>query len=1224
MENQFTNIYNSIAKHKLVFTLAVLFIMSGCLFLATKINFEEDITRIIPKGDKNDLTAKVLQQLNFSDKVTVIIEAKNDDAKEKLPEAATEFLDTLSICDKYIAEIQGGFDNDQIDETFEFVYDNLPLFLDEKDYKTIANKIEKDSIESAIQKSYNTLISPTGIVAKKFILNDPLGFSFIGLNKLKSLGVTKDFDLKNGFITTQDGSTILLFITPKFPGTETDKNVRFVELMDSIKLDLNSKYEGDLNFSYFGSPFIAVANAQQIKSDIQSTVLISIGVLMLILILFYRRIYVPLILFIPAICGGLVSLMVMYFLKDSISAISISIGAVLLGITIDYSLHIITHYRENTDIKTLYKHITKPILTSSFTTAVAFLCLVFVNSEVLQDLGVFASISVIVSAIASLLIIPHLYKPKGEERKNLIDKFSGYAFHKNKILFGICIVAVIFGAFTFSKVSFNNNIADLNFVPEPIKKAESKLENIGSIGSKSIYLAVYGENIDEVVEKNSVLENKLQSLKQENTINEYSSLGGVVLSKEKQLQKIQKWNSFWENNSIDSVVKTVNNSSQNIGFNPNAFSKMSTLLNKDYEPITIKEYQEFNTLFLDEFLTEKNKFFTFSSLVKIDEEKRTKVIDALSQEDVIVIDRKHLNEQFLGQLRDDFGSLINYSFIAVFLILFVFFRRIELALMSMIPIVLTGLVTAGAMYLLDLELNIFSTIVTTLILGLGIDFSIFMTSGLQHRYSTGQKVLTTYRTSIVLAVITTVLALGALIFAKHPALKSISVVSLIGIFSAVTITFVFYPKIFELFIEKRPKKGKSPITLRLFLTAIASFFYYGFGGVLYSLFGIIFMAIVPVKKEVKEKWYRKVIAKFLKSVMHSNYGIKKEVRNPYNEEFKEPAIVIPNHSSFLDTLSMGMIKMRFIFLVNDWVYNSPIFGKAVQLAGYYPVSSGIEGGEEKLIKMIEKGYNLIIFPEGTRSKTGDIGRFHKGAFHLAKKYNIDIVPLYIHGNGDLLPKGDFIIFDGKQTIEVGKRIKFNSEKDLGDVKAITKKISIDYKNKFKEIRYREEGVDYFKHKIYLNFLYKNNEIVKGSKLEFQANKTIYHTLNKFIPSEAKIVRLGNDYGIWDLILVFQEAKRKVFSYILDKELRNIAKQSYLLKQRKIHYSNNISELKGDVLLITTICSSEVLKSIVSNNSFHQIIIMKNVQNSNDLFKFGYKVLNEDTNFVILNKPEIGK
>lgn len=1215
----FTNIYFKIQKKRMAFFLLVLVGLSSCIYFATRINFDEDITNILPQGEKNDITAKVLQQLNFSDKITVMVKAKNSQGFNQIADVAQHFLDSLAQDSLFYTDVQGKVNADQIDETFSLVYDHLPYFLDTNDYKNIAKKLSKDSIDRKIQNNYNTLISPTGIVAREFILKDPLGFSFIGLNKLKELGVSKDFIIHNGFISTADSSTLLLFVTPSYPGTDTKMNEGFVDRLYAYQNAINNQYSEVAELSYFGSPFIALANARQIKSDIQSTVVFSIAILMLILILFYKKIFIPIILFIPAICGASLALAIVYFIKDSISAISISIGAILLGITVDYSLHIITHYREHTDIKALYKSVTKPILTSSITTAVAFLCLLFVNSKVLQDLGIFASISVISSAFFALLIVPHLYKPHSIIKETVLDRFAGHSFEKNKVLIIVTVIAVVFGAFTFSKVRFNNNIADLNYVPEAMKASEQQLESLGSIGAKSIYLSVYSDTTESLLHLNNSIERQLKQLQIEGIVEDYTSVGGVVLSKENQHRKLGQWNDFWAEQGVDSIVQRVNQAAIKLGFNESAFQSLETLLNKEYDILSIEDYETMNTLFLDEFYANKDGFQTLSTIVKTDSINREKAIEALAQNNLILIDRKHLNEQFLGQIKEDFKSLMNYSFIAVFIILLLFFRRVELALLSIVPIVLTGLVTTGFIYILDLELNIFSTIVTTLVLGLGIDFSIFMTSGLQQKYTTGEHHLKVYRTSILLAVLTTILSIGVLIFAKHPALKSISLISLIGITAAMLITFSLYPLLFKTFIEKRPKKGKSPISFRLFITAIFSFFYYGAGGVIYSLLGIVFMLLFPMKKEKKQIWYRKVIALFIKSVMYSNYGVINKVRNPHKEKFDRPAIIIPNHSSFLDTLSIGFLPTSFIFLVNDWVYNSPIFGKAVQLAGYYPVSSGLEEGEEQLIAMIKKGNSLIIFPEGTRSLTSDIGRFHKGAFHLAQKYNIDIVPLYIHGNSNLLPKGDFIIYDGKHTIEIGERISFETTDPEASLRDITKSISAKFKSRFQSLRYELEDENYFKQKIELNFLYKSNDVVRQAKEEFEMNKRLYYEINPMLAANARILRIGEDLGIWDLMLTLQQAKRRVTTYIENDALRNIAKQSYLLQKRRIQYIEEISITNTEVLLLTTEISTDFLNHLLQQNHFKQIIVVSKIDKHSVFLKFGYILQHNTKNYYILKR-----
>jgi predicted RND superfamily exporter protein len=127
--------------------------------------------------------------------------------------------------------------------------------------------------------------------------------------------------------------------------------------------------------------------------------------------------------------------LILYFIKDKISAISLSVGAILIGITIDYALHILTHYKHNNNIEELYKEITQPIILSSATTAVSFLCLVFVRSEALKDLGLFAAITVFYLPYRFNYCSATVYHPKKKEKvnTNFIDKIGSYPYEKTNL-----------------------------------------------------------------------------------------------------------------------------------------------------------------------------------------------------------------------------------------------------------------------------------------------------------------------------------------------------------------------------------------------------------------------------------------------------------------------------------------------------------------------------------------------------------------------------------------------------------------------------------------------------------------------------------------------------------------------------------------------------------------------------------------------------------------------
>ena len=1170
MHRIFIAIYYFIGRNRLAAALTAVVFLFVTGFFASKITFEEDINQIIPKSDKSDLTAKVLSQLHFSDKIIVIIESKAGNDGYELSETADSFLRELEPLKTYIKSIQGKVDEGQITETFDFVNRNLPILLDENDYVTIENRIKKDSIAVRTAENYRSLVSPTSLVTKDFIKKDPLGLSFLGLQKLNSLNLSQDFRLENNYVVTQDGKNLLLFIEPKFGGGETENNGVFADKLNFIKDKINRKYTGKTEISYFGSPLIAVANAKQIKKDIQSTVLISVSVLLILLIFYFRNFLAPLIIFIPTVFGAAGGLMMMYFVKDRISAISLSVSAILIGITIDYAIHILTHYKHKNNIEEVFREITQPIIMSASTTAVSFLCLVFVRSEALRDLGIFASITVLLSAVFTLIIIPHLYKPKPTPetgKPTFIDKIGAYPYEKNKGLVIVCALLIIASFFGFSHIKFNRNIGDLNYVPEEMQANEKKLGRLSDLTDKSIHVVSYGDSSAEAVEKNVRLFGFLKNQQEQGKIISFSSVGDILRSEQDQQVRINRWNTFWTPEKKAYVLSELKRNGTVYGFNTAAYGDFELMLDFDYKPISISDYARLQALQLPEFYGSGSGLHTISTVVKIDEKNREDFINNVEKNnEVIAIDRQQLNENFLGLLKDDFNTLINYSLAAVILIFLLFFRNVDLTIMALIPIVLSGIVTAGILYFLGLELNIFSTIVCTLIFGAGVDFNIFLTQALQKELTTGKDQLPLYRVSIILALLTTVLAIGALVFAEHPALHSVSTVALVGMLAVVIISFAMYPLMFG-FIKKRAEKGLSPVTFRVVLNSVFSLLIYGLGGFLSGIFGRFF---IPKAHRGRLENIKRCIAFYLKTVLYSNPFVRKKVINEVNEDFKKPAVIIANHTSSLDTLAMALATHKIVYLVNDWVYHSPVFGKLVQALGFFPVSQGVEDNLQKLQQKVDEGFSLMVFPEAERSRDNNIKRFHKGAFYLAEQFNLDILPVYIHGNSEVMPKGEVFIFDGSITVKVGERISQDDYSFGKNYSERAKKINAFFRSRFASLRAELEHENYFRNMLFLSFHYKENELVSAVKKDFEENKMRYHQLNQWIGREDTVFHISDDFGQTDILLALQEAGRKIYSFNEDPDKRDISRQNYLLKRRKIFYPDTLGEAgkKPDVLLIS--------------------------------------------------------
>ena len=188
--------------------------------------------------------------------------------------------------------------------------------------------------------------------------------------------------------------------------------------------------------------------------------------------------------------------------------------------------------------------------------------------------------------------------------------------------------------------------------------------------------------------------------------------------------------------------------------------------------------------------------------------------------------------------------------------------------------------------------------------------------------------------------------------------------------------------------------------------------------------------------ERKEKYIHGFLCHASRFIMihHGIPGVKFTYKKHPNTNFDKPAVIICNHQSHLDLMCQLIFTPKMIFLTNNWVWNNPLYGLIIRNAEFYPVASGIENIMPNLRSLAERGYSICVFPEGTRSKTCKIGRFHQGAFYIAEELGLDILPMCLYGPGKILPKRNYSLNKGSIHIEVGERISPSEMAQHGDTK----------------------------------------------------------------------------------------------------------------------------------------------------------------------------------------------
>ena len=168
-------------------------------------------------------------------------------------------------------------------------------------------------------------------------------------------------------------------------------------------------------------------------------------------------------------------------------------------------------------------------------------------------------------------------------------------------------------------------------------------------------------------------------------------------------------------------------------------------------------------------------------------------------------------------------------------------------------------------------------------------------------------------------------------------------------------------------------------------------------------------------------------------------------------DFDKPRIIICNHQSHLDLMCQLVFTPKIVFFTNQWVWNNPFYGLLIRNAEYLPVVDGLEPLLPEIKSLVERGYSIAIYPEGTRSRDCRIGRFHKGAFYLAQELGLEVLPMYIYGPGKILPKKSYHLRKGIFYVEVDEPLTPDDLQEMGDLKTQASTMRKRYIDKYEEI-----------------------------------------------------------------------------------------------------------------------------------------------------------------------------
>lgn len=963
---------------------ALLLFVAVAVTLALRVDYEEDIARFLPVSPEQQAYQEAVEQLTSQNRVVVVFKGEHDAVKQAMDRFEHHFaeVDTAQAVD----DLQVTVDETQMLDMLSFVTENAPYLLTEADYSRMDSLLDADGyVATQLNQNKQLLLLPTGGIATQTLGQDPLHLFTPLVERLQTMGRSNSFVVDDGYVFTRDGKHGLAFFSSPYGMSESARNAELAAMTDeAIARTIEDCPE--VKASAVGGPLIAVGNAQQIKHDSMLAVAVAVTLILTLLIWHYRRLSYLMWIAASLAFGWLTAIACMALFLDSISVIVLGIGSVIIGIAANYPLHYLDHLMETGDCRQTRRDMTPPLLIGNITTVSAFLCLVWLDSVAMRDLGIFGSLMLVGTIVFVLVVLPLWAKPgtaRREQEQAVAERPSHLRGVSSKWVLPVVVgVTLVLGYFSLD-TSFDSDLRHINYM------TDSQREDMELLSQLS-------EDVP-------------------------TEMAALIPTAEVQRQRLQWWQDFCQRHK--GLQAELQQEAARQGFATDAFSPFQQLMEDDLQPQPSSYFEP-----VGRFLGGQH-----------------------------LLNAKNVGAELVRILQDNFNYVSFVCGFVVFFFLWLSFRRIELAMLAFLPLAVSWLWILGLMQLLGVQFNIVNIILATFIFGQGDDYTIFITEGLVYEHTTGRQRLRSYRRSVMLSATLMFIGIGTLILAKHPALRSLAEVTIIGMGTVVVMAYYLPPLVFRWLVD-RPL----PLTLKRLCYSLFSLGFFLCCMYLFVLpYTWLYFHIGKVTEERKMK-YHGVLQRLSSFVIHHVPGVKFQLENKGGETFEKPAVVVCNHQSHLDLMCLMMLTPRIVFLTNDWVWHNPFYGMVIHRAEFYPVSNGIENHVEQLRDLYQRGYSICVFPEGTRSEDCSIQRFHKGAFYLAGQLQADVLPIFLHGVGHVLPKKDFMLRQGQITVDVEPRISQGDPRFAEDLLERTKQMRHYYQEHYQQLCQRLETPEYWK------------------------------------------------------------------------------------------------------------------------------------------------------------------
>ena len=814
-------IYDYMRRHTML--CVMLFCLATALLvgLVSRIRFTEDISAFLPLEEQHKESLQVYQDISGASKLLAIFQLKDTtqtDAEELIC-AVNDFEHYLSTTDTsgIIREVTAQVDYEGIAAVADFVYQNIPFFLTEPDYQRIDSLLSIPGyVERQLQEDLSMLMFPTSALMAQNIQHDPLNLFSPALQQLSSSNpLAGNFELYDGYIFTRDMKRSLVTLTSPYGNSETHNNAKLMQMLNCVT-DSVQAHNPSVSVHYIGGPSIAVGNSTQIRQD--SILSITLAVVLILALLYYafRSLRNILLVVLSISWGWLFALGLLSLFRQDISLIVVGISSIIVGIAVNYPLHLIAHASHTRDMRQALSEIISPLIIGNITTVGAFCALIPLQAAALRDLGIFSALLLIGTILFVILWLPHIVKMRAPQQSHstaLLDWIGSLSLERHRwavVLIGI--LTLVFGWFSL-RTGFDANMSHINYMTAQQRADMEFLQQLtqgAASDRQSIFVVTGGGSINEALERSQQIQDTLCSIADRYKRCTIRSCNRFLCSAEEQARRIDRWQRFTAQYT-QLLGPQLTEQAVAQGFSSDAFAPFCETMSRQYQVQDLSYFKPLQSIYEAHLSTDslsgRYRIVTALTVPSSATDSVRREIAAILPSTAFCFDIESLNSTLAGNLTDNFNYVGWACALIVFLFLWFSFRNFKLALLTFLPMTISWIWILGIMAILGIQFNLVNVILATFIFGQGDDYTIFVTEGCLYERKHGRQMLAAHKRSIALSALIMFIGIGSLIFAQHPALRSLAEVTIVGMFSVVLMAYVIPPLFLKVKSEER-RRGR--------------------------------------------------------------------------------------------------------------------------------------------------------------------------------------------------------------------------------------------------------------------------------------------------------------------------------------------------------------------------------------------------------------------------------